>query len=351
MKTNKKEEESNNPTFGANIELIYNNSEIGNKNYCSVFKRVFLFTISDMVAQLSPVIFFVIKEGQHLAVKQVNLNSSLLFNIIFIMIFSRIILHTKFYKHHIFAFSIDILFLFVLTITDIFQIYNDKGVNIEMSIIYILIKILSVILYSLQNSLAKYILLHYHFTSYSLLVYKSIFQFFYLLIFSFPFIFIKIGNKGGEPENIFYMIGDIFQDKEYIVIVIGYTIISFFCNNIGMKIIDVFSPNHFIIGKLLERVGIFLCDLIINGNDSIGYLLAKIVLYILLLLSSFIFNEYLVLNFCGLSKNTKLFLDYEVEQENLIDEEKDESEDINSIEKTETDDIIAYNNIELKGFK
>ena len=34
-------------------------------------------------------------------------------------------------------------------------------------------------------------------------------------------------------------------------------------------------------------------------------------MYVILILASFIYNEYLVINVCGLSKNTKLFLDYE----------------------------------------
>ena len=33
-------------------------------------------------------------------------------------------------------------------------------------------------------------------------------------------------------------------------------------------------------------------------------------MYILLIIGSFIFNEFLVINICGLANNTKLFLDY-----------------------------------------
>ena len=126
------------------------------------------------------------------------------------------------------------------------------------------------------------------------MVNKSIFQFFYLLIFSFPFIFKKMEIKDGESKTIFSMIADIFEDKIYYGIVIGYTITSFFCNNLGCKIIEEFSPNHFIIAKLLENFGIFLIDLIINGPDSEVYLIVvKIIMNIILILSSLIFNEIL----------------------------------------------------------
>ena len=131
--------------------------------------------------------------------------------------------------------------------------------------------------------------------------------------------------KDGESKTIFSMIADIFEDKIYYGIVIGYTITSFFCNNLGCKIIEEFSPNHFIIAKLLENFGIFLIDLIINGPDSEVYLIVvKIIINIILILSSLIFNEILIINICGLSKDTKLFLDYEAEKEKLINEEKED---------------------------
>ena len=349
MKTEKKEDETKNEnitiTNTKTIELIYNNYTV-EKNNCNAFIIILIFTLTDMIAQLAPVIYYVVKEDQKLVVKQANLNSRLLFNIIFIIIFSRLILKTKFYRHHIFAFSIDLVGLIVLTIIDISKIINDTGDNITMSIIYILVKILSVILYSIQNSLAKYLFLYYYITTYSLLVNKSIFQFFYLLIFSFPFIFKKMEIKDGESKTIFSMIADIFEDKIYYGIVIGYTITSFFCNNLGCKIIEEFSPNHFIIAKLLENFGIFLIDLIINGPDSEVYLIVvKIIMNIILILSSLIFNEILVINICGLSKDTKLFLNYEAEKEELINEEK---EDEKSSDFNEGNLNIGMKEIELE---
>ena len=349
MKTEKKEDETKNEnitiTNTKTIELIYNNYTV-EKNNCNAFIIILIFTLTDMIAQLAPVIYYVVKEDQKLVVKQANLNSRLLFNIIFIIIFSRLILKTKFYSHHIFAFSIDLVGLIVLTIIDISKIINDTGDNITMSIIYILVKILSVILYSIQNSLAKYLFLYYYITTYSLLVNKSIFQFFYLVIFSFPFIFKKMDYKDGDSKTIFAMIGDIFEDKRYFGIVIGYTITSFFCNNLGNKIIEVFSPNHFIIAKLLETFGIFLIDLIINGPDSEGYLVLRIVMYIVLIISALIFNEILVINICGLAKNTKLFLDYEAEKEKLSNE--GEKEDNTTIDINEDQINFGVKEIELE---
>ena len=106
---------------------------------------------------------------------------------------------------------------------------------------------------------------------------KSIFHFASLIIFSFPFLFKEIVDENGEQKLVFYMIADIFRDKNYIFIVIGFTIVSFFYNNLIFIIIDFFSPNHFVILRTLENIGIFFIDLFMNGYDSKLFL--SIILY------------------------------------------------------------------------
>ena len=113
------------------------------------------------------------------------------------------------------------------------------------------------------------------------------------------------------------MLADIIEEKINIFIFILYTIVSFFYNNFLFKIIDLFSPNHYAISRVFEAFGIFIIDIIINGVYNIGDLVIKIVVFILLILSTFIYNEFLVINIYGLAKNTKLFLDYKERSESL----------------------------------
>ena len=256
-------------------------------------------------------------------------------------------MHTKFYKHHVFAFSIDAICFIVLSIIDLTKIFNASGENNAMLFIYISIKILSGLLYSLENVIAKYTFLFNFVSTYGLLLTKSIFHFIFLIIFSCPFISKKIENKNGESRIIFSMIADIFNDKRYIFIVIGYTIISFFYNNLLFKIIDYFSPNHFTISRLLENVGIFIIDLIMNGSSSTKDLVVKIIMNIFLILAALIYNEFLVINICGLSKNTKLFLDYEAENEISSDKESDRFSDL-EIDFQETNCTFGINEMELQ---
>ena len=293
----------------------------------NAFRNLLIFSIVDFIAQISSVIYYIVKEDQKLVVKQANLNCTLIFNIIFIIIFSILILHTKFYRHHLFAFSVDAFCFIILTIIELTNLFKDVKENVGMSITYILIKILSALLYSLENVIAKYLFLFNFVSSYFLLFCKSMFHFVFLVIFSSPFITKEIGVKDGEPRNIFSMIGEIFEDKKYYFIVIGYTIISFFYNNLCFKIIDFFSPNHFTISRLLENIGIFVMDLIINGAVSTSDMVVKIIMYIILTIAALIYNEFLVINICGLAKNTKLFLDYEAEDELAIGLESDNYSD------------------------
>jgi len=320
----------------SNMEYIYRPE--ANPYDRPAFKNVFILTIVDFIAQISPVIYYVVKGEQKTDINLGKLNSVLIFNIFAIMVFSIFILHTKFYKHHLFAILIDIFCLIILTILDLKNIIGS-GDNVTMPIIYIFVRIFSVILYSFENVLAKIIFLYNYMPTYTLLLNKSIFQFFYLVLFSFPFIFIKLDDKDGESRLIFSMIADIFKDKIYIYIVIVYTIISFFSNNLYLKIIDVFSPNHFVISRIFEFFGIFIIDLIVYGPDKEEYLIVKIILFILLIISAFIYNEFLVINICGLSKNTKLFLDYEAENEILLNKDiENEEQNIGVIEDTDDHD-------------
>ena len=303
------------------IEYIYNDM-VEDKKDCNTFRNVFLFSIFDFVAQILPVIYYIVKEDQKLEVKQGNLNFILIFNVITIILFSLCFLHTNFYRHHLVAFLIDIFCVVILSIIDLYLIFSEAKENIAMSIVYIFVKILSTVLYSIENVTAKIIFLYNYVSTYALLLNKSIFHFFYLIIFSFPFFFKKMEDKNGETKLIFSMIADIFEEKIYYFIVIGYIIVSFFYNNLCQKIIDEFSPNHFAITRVMENFAIFLTNLIINGPDSKLDLIIRIIMYILIVFSTFIYNEFLVLNICGLSKNTKLFLDYEAENEIKNEEEQ-----------------------------
>ena len=125
------------------------------------------------------------------------------------------------------------------------------------------------------------------------------------------------------------MFENIFEDKMYIIYYSIYLINSFFYNNfynaiINYILIDKFSANNSAISRIFENLGIF----IINSNQKeilIDYNFGiRFVMYILLIFASFIFNEFFVINKCGLANNTKLFLEYKEKKDLSLIEENDE---------------------------
>ena len=332
----------------ANIQSFHYNRNIKKSNW-ALYRNIFIFVYVDFIGQISSVIFYVIQNEQKLIVKQANLNSASIFNIISILLFSICLLHTKVYKHHIFSILINMICFIVLTAIDITRIY-DSGENIIVSIMYLLVRIFSAILYSAENVIAKIIFLYYYLSTFGLLVWKAVIDFFNLIIFSFPFIFIKLQDKEGEQKIVFEMIADVFDDKIYILIFILYMLTNFFYTNMCLKIIDAFSPNHFVISRLLENLAVFIIDLIVNGPSSQEDLIIRIISFILLILAALIYNEFLVINICGLSKNTQLFLDYEAKYDfsftqNIND---DEDEDDKSAGVIEIKSYLIKNDDDLK---
>ena len=95
-------------------------------------------------------------------------------------------------------------------------------------------------------------------------------------------------------------------------------IMNFFYNVFLWQIIDNFSVNHLWLAQMFEGLGFLILDIITNSITLDRSL--RIVLYIFLLIIACIYNEFLVVNICGLSKDTKLFLDYKAkkEKEDLI---------------------------------
>ena len=106
------------------------------------------------------------------------------------------------------------------------------------------------------------------------------------------------------------MFGMIFEQKLAILFYIIYIISSFFYNLLNLLIINKFSPENVAIAFILESFGLFIIGTA-NKEIKLDYNFGiKFIMHILLIIGSFIFNEFIVINICGLANNTKLFLDY-----------------------------------------
>ena len=323
------------------INYIYNDSTKNEfkKNMSYIIVNMFLITILDFIAQISTVTFYLITGNQKFQVKHENLNITLIFNVIALFLFSKLFLHHTFYRHHFFSFIIFIICLIVIVILDITQIYQACGDNYQKPVIFLAIKIFSVILYSLEDVIAKVMFLNYYFTPYFLLLVKAIVQFFYLVIFSLPLIFTKIELENKDKIIIFSKFKDIFTNDIYYLYYAIYLANSFVYNIINFIIIDKFSANHSGISRIFENLGIFIINSS-NGSIETDFKFGiRIIMYVLLIISSFIFNEFVVINICGLANGTQLFLDYKEFNDFKLIDEVNNGDDLTTGENNSADNV------------
>ena len=335
------------------INYIYNDSTKSEfkKNMSYIIFYMFLLTMSDFIAQISTVVFYLITGNQKFQVKQGNMNFTLIFNVIALFLFSRLLLHNTFYSHHFFSLIIFIICLIVIVVLDFIEIKNSSGDKFIKSIIYLIIKIFTVILYSLEDAIAKVMFLNYYFSTYFLLLIKAIVQLFYLIIFSLPLIFTKVKQENGEEIIIFSLFKYIFKEDIYYLYYVIYLVNSFFYNILNYIIIDRFSANHSGISRIFENLGIFIINSITQDIEANYYLGIRIVMYVLLIIASFIFNEIVVINICGLANSTQLFLDYKEQKDlsliNEINSELNSSEYLSERNNDIITETKTKNKIEL----
>ena len=122
-------------------------------------------------------------------------------------------------------------------------------------------------------------------------------------------------------------------------------------------IIDKFSPIHYAVASILRNIFSLIFS-INTTNIALNEFMIKIVIYFILFLVGLIYVEFVVLNFCGLQKNTKLFLEKEEKDDivqTLINNKDDDSNSQNymiiadnySIEENKEQDIYDSTNNEI----
>ena len=302
-----KTKSNNNKLIKNNILKKYIHPDIFIKKKKKIIINIFIMCLFDFIGQTSTTIFYLIEGNQKIQVKHANLNIVLIFNIIFLFLLSKFILNMILYLHHYLSFIIYIICLIVISIIDFTEIESKDSIN---SLLYMTIRVFSVLLYSIVNNIAKIMFFKYYYSPYLLLLIKAIIHFFFLIIFSIPLIFVKFKDENEQEKIIFSMIGNIFKDNKIIILFyIIYLISSFFYNILNFIIIDKFSPTHTAIAFISENFAIFIINAI-TSDTKIDYKFGiRFVMYILLIIASCIFNEFLVINICSLANNTKLFLD------------------------------------------
>ena len=291
------------------INFIFNKET--RKNYRTI-KLVFIISLIDIICQLALPIKYTIEyyQGNKFLIKSADhLNSFLLIDILFRYIFSRLILNTYFYAHHYFSFFLNFISLLPLFYID--YRFKYKG---NYDILYIIIIGIKLILYSLEDIINKVAFTTIYIEPKTLIFYKGLFQ----LIVYFPII-----------SSVFFIfhLHD-FQDIGGFLLNELYLFLSFIPFNIVrticlVNVIDRFTAQHMSFLKVSESIIIFIFyffigDEVINTKEEIPEKLSSIIQlssFFILLISTLIHNEIIIINCRVLKAKTEYYLDKDADRE------------------------------------
>ena len=280
-----------------NDKLIirYEYYDIYQKTKYEKYKLIFISTILDF-SQTILVYLFCMKFIYNLWI----------FDIIFISLFSYLILKTKLYKHQYFSMISIILLGFGLNIIQFFkkEVDNNDNDNDNQNIFSeIISKFIGELCFCLNVVINKYNMEKIFCTSYEICMWEGLIN---LILFSICFVVLNvIGGKEGiniagveYPNNLLDYINEF--DKNDTILIVVTILMSFIYNLFILKTCEDFTPSHVLILYIIHEFYYYLeidTNLILN---IFGFMLLSLILFMFLF-----FIEILELNLCGLSTNTK----------------------------------------------
>ena len=267
-------------------------------------KLSLLVSVFEFLAIYLDITFSIIAKTNNYAIKFSEMDSQILFKVMSKYILSIIILHSPVYKHHYLCLAVNIIFLIILVILDVMDIVKTKD---NLYFLYAVLKIIIAILFSFEDVYAKVLFSLGSFSTYIYLLYRGIFVNSFALLFSIIFIFVKLPDEKGQKSIVFTRIWKVYENKLNILLYIIFFIFMYLLNLNIFLIIDKFSPIHFAVASTIYN-SISLIISCIYGQQELKEFFIKIAVYFILIISALVYNEIIILNFCGLQKYTSFYL-------------------------------------------
>ena len=284
----------------SDINYIYTTFEQRNEKRAKrIIKLSILVSFLEFWALYINITYNIIILIHKIQIKKQILTCDISFNVISKFAFSSWILHTRIYKHHYLSLVINIMALVGFLIYDIITLPEPK------SIIYGLKRLVSLILYSLEDVYSKILLFFDSISPYTFLFYRGLFLNFLSLLYSIVFIFVEIPDEKGNFSCVFSRFGKVYEEKINIILYILFFIINYFYNQNVLLIIDKFSPIHFAVATALETFGSLLMSIWFGIKGNLTEFFIKLAVYFILILAALVYNEFIILNFCGFQKYTE----------------------------------------------
>ena len=327
------------------IKYIYHDQTKEGKK--KLAKHTFIIALCELLGDLVICIFYFF--NKETSFPNYHLKIFLIFNTVTQYIANYYILNFHFYKHHYLSFWINFGCLILFLIVDVIELVTRK---ISQYHFYILacIKIVKYILLSIKDNFSKKVLFEEYLSVFSLMLIVGLYELAFLAVFSVPFIFLK----SRETKNVIFIDFLEYLKGTKLILSISILICKFVYALFILLIIDRFSPSHLPLAFLLDSFFNNIYTIIknvINHKQNRYYVFANFAFYAILFIGAMIHNEIIIINKCGLSKNTKMFLDmkFEEEKSDLKIPTGDDDENYISENRTSlTENTISVDEVESK---
>ena len=280
----------------SNTRLLYLEKRKAPKNLRTNYKFILLLSFINLIPM--PLEAFTARDID----VNFKMSSSLFYFIFFNVLFCRIILGEKIYKHHLLSLIIILLCIPLLFGIYLVQFKNRDNLNLFLNSLYL---ILIASLYSLFDVLAKKYYNSYMGSPYKFMFLIGLIDLTILLFYEF-FTLIITGIKDNHFNGIIYQIKkNCMQYSFWYILIIIVDVISSFIFLAGIQLtVYFFSPCHFIISESLSQI----ITTIINNsfeNYNINFKISIYIIYTIIAFVSFIYNEIIIINIGTLSSNAR----------------------------------------------
>ena len=290
----------------SSIKFIYNEGIKKNKLKVSILIIFLAFLLS--LAELFSI--YIHKNKVHLLQER-------LYYLLFIPLFCKFILKDNIFKHHYFSLLIAMVGFSLLFIPICLKIDVDDIVPNVLNFV-------GSVGYSLFLVIIKYLTHVYYMSPFKLSLIFGTIAFFFIFFGFLIYSLIKYHDLTYFKESLdFSYVDNKFVLSLYFIATFIFAVLLHFCT---LLVIFYFSPVLLMVTDIISPFLLWIALTIENKSSTeILELILNPIGYVIVLFASLIYNEIIIFNFCGLNKDTKIFI-----EERLYKESKD-------IKKTEND--------------
>ena len=240
------------------------------------------------------------KEQDEISTKYYGI-SIIIFQIAILTPLNRWIFSTSIYRHHLLA-----LYLVILgCVLYLISLFTDEKLCLNTEMIFFLS---GTVINCIQMVLEKSMIENKYLSMYKMLCYEGCVEF---ILNIFVYFIFAIINKGDiisfwdvPIQNWSECIEFIKQHSIIILLLIFHFLVNFTIELSLMMTLFYLNSNFDYVAEIVSITFIWIME-IITTNFKVNYQALNIIGYFIILLGAFIYNEIIILYFCGLDRNTK----------------------------------------------